>query len=317
MSRLSGRRLRLFVGVGLLVIVVSVIGLSQSTALECNFLEADYELPELEADATRFAVIGDYGTGDAAAESVADLVKSWMPDFIVTVGDNNYPDGAAETLDSNISQFYHEFIGNYQGEYGEGAEENRFFPVLGNHDWTPGDLTPYLEYFSLDADELYYTFTWGSVDFFMLDSDYRDPDGITSDSVQAMWLQEQLAASTAPFKVVVMHVAPFSSGHHGSSPVMQWNYAEWGANAILSGHDHTYERILHDEISYFVNGLGGLSIYEFGEVVEGSEVRYNCGRGAMLVEATSTSMVFRFITTEHALVDQYTLDLPQDDNAEG
>ena len=84
----------------------------------------------------RFAVIGDYGEGNQAEEDVADLVKSWKPDFIITVGDNNYPNGAAETIDFNIGQYYHEFIYPYTGAYGPGAESNRFFPTLGNHDYT-------------------------------------------------------------------------------------------------------------------------------------------------------------------------------------
>ena len=44
-----------------------------------------------------FAVLGDYGSGDQNEADVAELVLSWQPDFIITLGDNNYPSGAADT----------------------------------------------------------------------------------------------------------------------------------------------------------------------------------------------------------------------------
>ena len=56
---------------------------------------------------------------------------------------------------------------------------------------------------------------------------------------------------------------------------MQWPYASWGADAVISGHDHTYERIFADGIVYFVNGLGGHGTYGFITPVSGSQVRYN------------------------------------------
>src|SRR6266511_3399595 len=144
----------------------------------------------------RFAVIGDFGSAGTAARDVANLVKSWKPDFIITVGDNNYPDGAASTIDPNIGQYYHEFIYPYKGRYGAGATVNRFFPSLGNHDWHARGAQPYLEYFTLPGNERYYDFVWGPVHFFAVDSDVREPDGNSSASTQGLWLQTQLAAST-------------------------------------------------------------------------------------------------------------------------
>ncbi|MCH7761181.1 metallophosphoesterase, partial [candidate division TA06 bacterium] len=81
-----------------------------------------------------FAIIGDYGSEGTNEEDVANLVKSWNPDFVITAGDNNYSDGEASTIDPNIGQYYHEFIYPYLGSYGPGATTNRFFPTLGNHD---------------------------------------------------------------------------------------------------------------------------------------------------------------------------------------
>ncbi|NIW44652.1 MAG: hypothetical protein GWN30_07780, partial [Gammaproteobacteria bacterium] len=68
-------------------------------------LEADQPAEQLT-----FAVIGDYGLAGQQEADVASLVESWNPEFIITVGDNNYPDGKAETIDENIGQYYAEYI---------------------------------------------------------------------------------------------------------------------------------------------------------------------------------------------------------------
>src|SRR4029077_2269178 len=69
---------------------------------------------------TCFAIIGDYSAGTPARD-VSNLVKGWNPDFIITTGDTNYPDGQASTIDANIGQYYHEFISPYLGSYGAGS----------------------------------------------------------------------------------------------------------------------------------------------------------------------------------------------------
>lgn len=259
-----------------------------------------------------FAVIGDFGTGGPGEAAVSELVKSWQPELIITVGDNNYPSGEAETIDDHIGQFYHEFIHPYQGEYGPGADINRFFPTLGNHDWQTDNAQPYLDYFTLPGNERYCDFVWGPVHFFALDGDEKEPDGNGRQSIQAEWLQAQLAASTSPWKLVYFHHAPYSSGRHGSYQRMRWPFAEWGASAVLTGHDHTYERLEVDGIPYFVNGLGGDTIYNFNDPLPGSVVRYNRDLGAMRVTATETTLTFEFITREQLLIDTYTLQREAD-----
>jgi predicted phosphodiesterase len=254
-----------------------------------------------------FAVIGDYGNGSQNAADVAALIKSWKPDFVITTGDNNYPDGAANTIDDHIGQFFHEFIAPYKGSYGEGAQDNRFYPSLGNHDWHAKDAQPYLDYFTLPGNERYYDFTWGEVHFFVVDSDPDEPDGADSNSVQAAWLQSRLAASNSLWKIVYFHHAPYSSAQHGPNERMQWPFAQWGADVVISGHDHTYERISKDGIWYFVNGLGGGGRYNFNNIVDGSQVRYNEDHGAMLVEVGRETMRFRFINRQGSVIDDFEL----------
>jgi tartrate-resistant acid phosphatase type 5 len=262
-----------------------------------------------QQDMVRFAVIGDYGSAGRGSAAVAAMVIGWSPDFILTTGDNNYPSGAAETIDDNIGQYYSDFISPYYGEYGTGGDINRFFPTLGNHDWLTDDAQPYLDYFTLPGNERYYDFVWGAVHFFALDAAFNEPDGVSMYSAQAEWLQTELAESVSPWQIVYMHMPPYSSGHHGSHEVMRWPYAEWGADAVIAGHDHNYERLLIDGFPYFVNGAGGGGLYAFDTPIEGSIVRYNRDYGAMLVEADTERIEFAFYAVYEGgtLIDTYTL----------
>ena len=137
-------------------------------------------LPRAHAQSVRFAVIGDFGTASQAELDVSNLVKSWNPNFIITVGDDNYSYGSATTIDQNIGQFYHQFIYPYIGSYGAGAATNQFFPSLGNHDWgdsypNPKGDQPYLNYFTLPNNERYYDVLFNPVQVFAIDSDPNFP----------------------------------------------------------------------------------------------------------------------------------------------
>jgi hypothetical protein len=257
----------------------------------------------------RFAAIGDYGFAGRAEKEVANLVKSWNPEFIITLGDNNYDLGDSATIDQNIGQYYHAYIYKYKGRYGPSASTNRFFPSLGNHDYYTSNGEPYRDYFTLPGNGRYYDIVRGDVHLFALDSDPAEPDGIDANSVQAQWLKKRLAASTARWKVVYLHHAPYSSsGHHGSTPVMQWPFREWGASVVLAGHDHHYERLLVDGLPYFVNGLGGRSVNAVRKPpLPQSQVIFGADYGAMLLNATPDSMVLQFFTRKQELKDTYVL----------
>ncbi len=247
----------------------------------------------------RFAVIGDFGQDGSGEAAVAELVKDWNPDFIVTTGDNNYPNGSKLTFEKNVMKYYGDYV-----------REERFFPVLGNHDWgyyTPNTL-PFPEFFPyLPGNKRYYDLVRGPVHFFMLDSDPKEPDGITPDSKQGRWLQERLKASTAPWQVVVFHHAPYSSGWHGDTEWMQWPFAEWGVDLVLNGHDHTYERVHRHGIVYIVNGLGGKSRYEFEHDTEGSQVRYNEKFGALFIVATQEEIRGQFVNVDGKVIDEFVI----------
>ncbi len=267
----------------------------------------------------RFAVIGDYGHTSTNAARVAALVGSWNPDFVLTTGDNNYPVGAAETIDNNIGRGYSAFIGDYTGDYGGGSIVNRFWPSLGNHDFvalTCDGATcrgPYLDYFTLPGNERYYDVDLGLVHLFAVNSVPGEPDGVTADSAQAVWLRDALAASDACFDVVTFHHAPYSSGRHGSTATMRWPFAAWGADVVFSGHEHSYERLDVSGTPYFVVGAGGRSLYRFLHLGDlppeaTSLARYNREYGALLVTVVGVGLVVEYYSTAGEQIDRLVVD---------
>ena len=267
------------------------------------------ETPPKPAGTVRFAVIGDYGSGELTEYDVARLIKSWQPDFIATTGDNHYPSGPNEgvdDIDRHIGKFYHDYIGNYRGRYGEGAKQNRFFPIPGHRDWDVDDLKPYLDFFSLPGNERYYDFVWGPVHCFMLDTDEREPDGADLSSIQADWLRNGLASSKSTWKLVFLQHAPYTSHAVEDITRMRWPFKEWGADAVVCGYYHVYERLLVQGIPYFVNGAGGTWVSGFGEIDPHSQFRYNDDNGAMLVDADAERISFRFINRKGDLIDSST-----------
>jgi hypothetical protein len=162
-----------------------------------------------------FAAFADYGSDSTGERRVADLVKSWNPDLIITGGDNLY---SPTSIDNAIGKYYSDFIGNYHGNWGSGSSTNRFFPAIGNHDYTEGGgWADYQAYFTLPGNERYYDFVRGPIHFFAIDSNpagigAAPGDGRSPTSVQGNWLRNGLAAPLA-LKIV---------------------YASWSYSCVLS-----------------------------------------------------------------------------------
>lgn len=258
---------------------------------------------QVEADTIVFAVIGDYGEAGEAEEKVADMVKSWNPAFILTTGDNNYNSGKLGTIQKNISAYYGDYIYNFDApvEYrceGKAFAEglNRFFPSPGNHDANNEDgLVPYLNFFTLPHKEAYYSFVWGSVTFFSLNSCAEDLED------QQSWLEEELSRSDTPFKIVYFHHAPYSPGPHGNTERMQWDCFKGQVDLVISGHDHLYSRISkrgEADLYYLVNGLGGRSLYDCDSnplpVEEFDLFCYDADYGAIKAISTDQKLIVEF-----------------------
>jgi len=305
-------------------------------------------------DKVEFAAIGDFGAatkGYADSEkSVAAMVEKWNPAFIITLGDNNYKDGAADTIVKNIGKYYCGYI------YNEGAPDKQqcegwannhkktlFFPSLGNHDWYAPYAQPYIDYFtqlprSDQGKTRYYDFVQGPVHFFALDSESKEacledwcdgepdcaecekpgvhyePNGAGPDSTQAKWLKKALEKSTSPWNIVYFHHTPYTCKN--SSKWMRWDFQKWGANAVLAGHKHRYERgwVKGDsDFPYFTNGVGGTALSECDTddcPKKFEEVIFQNVYGAMWVKAKPDEVRFEFYEAKGKsgkLLDRCTL----------
>ena len=241
----------------------------------------------------RFAVIADYGVDNGNELRVTNIVKGWNPDFIITLGDNNAL-GAGQ---------WSRAVGKYYGTY---VSSRRFYSCIGNHDRDAG-ISGYTAYFTLPGNERYYDVVKGPVHLYAINS-VSDPDGTYSTSKQAYWLKGKLAISTAAWDIVYFHYPPYtSSGAHGSAISMRWNFKGWGAEIVLSGHVHAYERLLEDGLTYMTSLPGGQNPYGFGSIISGSKFRYTCSYGAILVTATYTSIRFDTYTTSGRLVESFKM----------
>jgi len=203
-------------------------------------------------DKIKFIAIGDFGTGDdnqtgIAAQMLRDHKTSPL-DFVIAVGDNIYPDGGGR-------HFVKKFERPYAGLIREGV---KFHAVLGNHDVRDGrgDQCRY-PLFNMDG-QCHYTVKKGDglAEFFMIDSTAFDMN-------QAGWLEGVLKESASKWKIAVFHHPIYSSGgEHGSDLSLRSRIepllTRYGVNVVLSGHDHTYERVKPQQgVQYFVTGAGG------------------------------------------------------------
>lgn len=302
-----------------------------------------------------FAVVGDYGLSSANCAGQVSRLLSQLErvhgqmTFVATTGDNDYWDGSCGTMGENIGALYGKYfsqgtcvdptLGSVGGGVGGGdlfkdrevGANNIFFPTLGNHDWDRwssfSGRIPYLQYFpylkalppGLAPGEFYTVSAIpGLVDLFSLNSNLgnsklaRDKEMA---SKQTLWLEEALAASSAPIKLVYFHHPPFSTAQHDPlAPWMALPFKNWGATAVLSGHQHVYERLNITGIPYIVNGLGGHPwLYDIHncDPAEGSQVRYNAFHGLMIgvvdPETKNATMCFYSIENGGTKVDEFSL----------
>ena len=198
--------------------------------------------PDYSVQPQVIAVVGDFGSGRAAESRVSKMVAKWNPSVVVTAGDNNYTKKSYERM---VKKYYPQPL----------------VAATGNHDYLVG-INRFDSFFNKDSQSRNYVYHAASgADFFILDST-AGLESKTIRSQQQSWLTQQLAISNANFKIVVLHHPPYSSSKHGSTKVYQWPYAEMGADLVISGHDHTYERIERWSGIYIVDGTGGAKLYK-------------------------------------------------------
>lgn len=252
---------------------------------------------------TRLAIIGDFGSADANQASVSLLVREMRPDAVLTVGDNTY--GGAGSFGSHVGLYYGDYILRPEAvehpDY-RSATTQRFFPVLGNHDWDAG-VDEYLAYFSLSPDERYYRQSFGPIDAFFLSSDDREPDGVAAGSVQERWFRQALLKSDAEWKIVLMHHPAYTSrSTHGPREHLRWAFT--GTTLVLQGHNHFYERIETPERTHVTVGNGGKDLYAVTKRDPLSQALDTTHHGFAMLEATPYTLTLTAYTSTGGVLDR-------------
>lgn len=231
----------------------------------------------------RAAFIADYGTRDVTHHAVAELVRSQAPDVVVTGGDNVY--GLSGYTTSAVADRM--FDATVKVPYKSFVERGAFFPAIGNHD-VEHSKTWFRDKFPalFQGRNFYRVWPAGSrIEFFVLSSGLNsyeevfEPEGNSRSSAQRRWLSEALRGSQAPFKVVVLHHPPFTSGgaYAPGYDFLRWPFQTMGAHLVLCGHEHNYERFHVTSsvgnrdgsrdgspgIPYIVAGIGGGDLRRF------------------------------------------------------
>ena len=249
--------------------------------------------PSASSDGPLFAVVGDFGSGDANEKAVADLVAKEHPAWVVSAGDNVYSEGG-----------YHKLVGDYYGQF---IAAKRFLPATGNHDYTEG-IENYDAFFGTNAGNRFYsTRVNDDVELFVLDS--QAALNLTASwDAQQHWLKAATAASQAKYKIVVLHHPPYSSGsEHGSTTAFKWDYASMGVTAVIAGHDHIYERLAVGGVTYVVSGTGGKNLYQCAETLPGEQKCLDKSFGALFVSDKDGVLTAKFVATDGSVLDSFAL----------
>lgn len=247
---------------------------------------------------TRLALITDFGTCDDGERWVADQVRAWDVDAIVTTGDNTQHEGCVPWTDS---------VWKYYDRDAEGQPTPPLWPTLGNHDYTdPGagldnyrKAFPYLPT-DADAQQRWYTKVVGLTTIYSLNTESTDDEL----AAQRLWLQETLSTQRAAhpdnWNLVLFHRPAYTSGTHEPMRTMRpasgFDYKAWGADIVLSGHQHIYEDIVVDGMHYVTTGLGGTANFREcpATLREGSRLCLQ-GTGGMRIEATPRTLTLEYI----------------------
>jgi cell division septation protein DedD len=285
--------------------VVRHLGLASLAIIPATFLLSLVPTVPTGAVAAqlRIAVIGDYGCqpgtdcGSASSQQevpVANMVHSWNPDAIFTVGDNSYE--TATAIDVPLDQ----------KPYAADVQAGRFYWTPGNHDWLTNPDTPSTSYFARPNHYVAHL-GGGLTDVFVTDMNGQDPDGDSATSKQAAQYRADVAASTAVWKITTDHQAFYSSGEHGTNTYTHWAILP-AIDLFLSGHDHDFEHLVEGGKNFVVDGVGGKNLYVVCATgcIPGSLWHDDKHFGAVRLTITTNTLQVEYIalggTVEHSFV---------------
>jgi hypothetical protein len=200
------------------------------------------------------------GAGDIAmcgpnlsnAFSTASLLDTIGAE-VFTAGDNTQATGSADDLATCYTPTW-------------GRHRSRTFPSPGNHDFETAAAAPYYDYFGANAGPFgrgYYSYDRGAWHIVSLNSNVSMKAG----SAQAEWLRRDLDASDKPCTLAYWHFPLFTSGPNGSSPSVRDSWAilyDHGAEIVVNGHDHIYERFAQQDPQGRLDAAAGIRQFTVG-----------------------------------------------------
>ena len=255
------------------------------------------------SDPVVFVGAGDIASGTNQADSTTAKMLDGIAGTVFALGDNAYPNGSA----SDYANYYAPTWGRHKA---------RTYPVPGNHEYDIPGASGYFGYFGTAAGDPakgYYSYDLGAWHIIALNSNIAT----TAGSPQEQWLRADLVAHTQLCTLAYWHHPRFSSGTtHGDNPLMQdlWQALyEYGAELVLSGHEHNYERFAPQTpagqydgskgIREFVAGTGGGGVYPIGAPKPNSELRYNATKGLLKLTLYADHYDWQFIPTSGSFTD--------------
>ncbi len=246
-----------------------------------------------------FAAMGDFGSGTQPQTDVANNILKSRPELVVTLGDSVYWNGSEAEYARKWDP--PQYFGNIR-------KNLPVMPVLGNHD-ARRDTSPYFRRFPELNGARYYSFDKGGVHFVQLNS----TESLAPESPQGQWLQDDLAASSADWKVLSLHHPLQSAYLRASGPNLGYLaplIARHGVDLVLSGHEHSYQRhrpFAGTAALEVVVGASGHTLHPyFGKIPQHTEHR-SVEFGHLDVEVTSNALVGRYVGRDGSVRDTFSV----------
>ena len=248
--------------------------------------------------------------GHCRQRATSDLLVGGGFSAVLALGDTQYHVGALADFEAVFDKTW-------------GRVKPLIRPAVGNHEYSTSNARGYFDYFNGegkhtgpagDRDEGYYSYDIGSWHLIALNSQCDQVahggalNGCAPGSPQHRWLQSDLAAHRTSCTLAYWHSPRFNSGFRGNSPASQpfWDVLHAaGADVVLSGDAHSYERFAPQDpsgafdpvrgIRAFVVGTGGVFFTGWSKVKPNSEVRQNDTFGVLALTLHPTSYEFQFV----------------------